>query len=320
MTFVIAVHTIPKPFAENTIGSIAFKAILFMCNGLFYMLSGCLNLDKVFESKEDYVSFYKNKIVTILLPFILGCIFVSLYTYEGEFSFSLIANDLIYDFLSNHTYIFLWFVYPLIGMLLSTPFLSKMLHSMSDWELKLLFGIGMGWQVASIYFANNLFGVFGFSGWFLSSWVFHFFIGYFIKRIVTPNNKYKFYIFSILGFFVTVLGKYFLKDAYTNPNDLAPAHILLTMGLFILITEEININNTFFKKIVHIISSHSFSVYLVHDYVKNHIVNPLNLSGSPWIAFSKNFILTLFLSVILAIVIDTILIRPLQKIIRNILK
>ena len=159
----------------------------------------------------------------------MGSIFVSLYTYEGDFSINLIVKDIILDFLSYHNTIFLWFIYPLVGMLLGTPFLSKMLHAMSDWELKILFGVGMAWQIISIYFALDIFGVFGFSGWFLSGWMFHFYIGYFIRRMVSPDNKHKFYIFSIIGFVITVFAKYFLQSSYVNSYDLAPAYILLTM-------------------------------------------------------------------------------------------
>ena len=64
---------------------------------------------------------------------------------------------------------------------------------------------------------------------------------------------------------------------------------------------------------------HSFTVYLLHDFVKKQIVNPLNLTGSPIIAYGMNFLLTLAISIILAIFVDTILIRPLQKSVRKIL-
>ena len=56
MTLVIAVHSNPKPFAETSLAGICFYTILYMCNGLFYMLSGNLNLRKEFSTKKDYIT------------------------------------------------------------------------------------------------------------------------------------------------------------------------------------------------------------------------------------------------------------------------
>ncbi len=89
---------------------------------------------------------------------------------------------------------------PPIGIILSTPFLSKALHTMNNWERKLLFFIGVLWQIFSIDFSVDLGTAFSFGSWILSSWMFHYFLGYFVSRIVTSENEKSFIYVPLQAF------------------------------------------------------------------------------------------------------------------------
>lgn len=313
MFLVIAVHSNPKPFSETSLTAYTFYTITYMCNGLFYMLSGALNLNKTFEEPEDYFIYYRNKVASILFPFLVGSMLLSIYKYEGEFRLIWMINSILRDFLSGHTGTYLWFMYPLIGMILSTPFLSKMLHSMKDWELHILFSLGMLWQIFSVYLSSDLGISFGYSGWLLSSWCFHYFLGFYIRRILTPKNKPRFYMFAIPGFVITVLCCYFFNDSYKTPYSLAPAHILLVMGTFVFLTNEITIKNTFAQKLLLTLSTHSFTVYILHHIVKKEVEKFLTGFSSPLWKYCLHFTLTFCFSFLLAFALNKLVFFPLQK-------
>lgn len=318
MTLVIAVHSNPKPFAETSLAGICFYTILYMCNGLFYMLSGNLNLRKEFSTKKDYITFYKNKCITLLLPFCLGSILQSIYNYEGDFRISWMIKTIIRNFFSDNSGTSLWFMYPLIGMILSTPFLSKMLHTMKDWEIKLLFSIGVIWQIFSIYLPTFLEISFAFNSWLLSSWMFHYFLGYFAQQIVTSYNKKKFYAWALMGFLITILSKYYLKDTFIYAYDLSLAHILLTLGIYIFVNNEISIQSSSFQKTIVGISTHSFTIYLIHNIVKKELNKILEKAIlMPVLRYFMHFTLTFCISLLLAVIINKLVLVPLQKFLRK---
>ena len=133
MLFVIAVHVNPKPFNSFPWFKDVFDYIIYTCNGMFFMLSGYFNLKKEYHSKEDYKQYYQKKTISILLPYVLMT-FV-LYGYEYYLSgraFRLRAyiEETINAFTSMNSQGHLWFMYSMIGLIMSAPFFGKMLHAM----------------------------------------------------------------------------------------------------------------------------------------------------------------------------------------------
>ena len=71
--FVIAVHTpLPGKLSNSFVVWYALSCLYMQCNGVFFMISGRFNLMKAFQSKEDYIRYYKSKFVTIFVPFCLA--------------------------------------------------------------------------------------------------------------------------------------------------------------------------------------------------------------------------------------------------------
>ena len=124
---VVALSIRPTEFDVHYYVRVIFNGFFLICNPLFFMLSGRLNLAKEFTKKEDYIHFYKKKFISILLPFFIISLilYIILYT-NSEFNFL----DFINRFMSNSIEPdgTLWFIYPFIGIMLLSPFYSKMLH------------------------------------------------------------------------------------------------------------------------------------------------------------------------------------------------
>ena len=134
---------------DNLFGSF-LPVILIAADGLFYMLSGYFNLQKEFKNSSDILKFYKNKIIYVLLPFVGFVLFWTIWDYVyvyREFNLPEILRIFYEAVMDTSADGHLWFMYPLFGLLLSTPFLSKMFHNMSDGELKILWRVAIGVNV-----------------------------------------------------------------------------------------------------------------------------------------------------------------------------
>lgn len=290
-----------------------FYVFLIQCNSIFFMLSGRLNLCKKFEDKKDYISYYINKFVTIIIPYgIVTCLLVLVEIIISEQPWNL--NAYIYQcyeaFFSTNAGSHLWFVCTLIGLLASTPFLSKMVSTLKDEELRILFVVGIIWNVIAIYLTADLGISFGISGWFLWGWIFVYFSGYFCDRIVCDKNVRIFYCLGIIGYIVTVFGMSFL-EIFKYPTDLSVGFILFTMSCYLFMQRHIKINNEKLKKtfcpVISYMAKYSFVAYMVHVVVLHSMESRFE-NSIPII------LLTFIISYLVSILISNLIIKPIQVI------
>lgn len=323
MLFVIAVHVNPKPFNAMPWFRDVFEYIIYTCNGMFFMLSGFFNMKKPFSTKEEYAIYYKKKFVTIFLPYVLMTFL--LYGYEfyqsgREFQLRLYIEETINQLTAGNSEQHLWFMYSLIGLLLSAPFLSKMLHAMSDWEVKLLFGISIGWNAVSIYLINDLGWNFHYGKWIMASWTIYFFLGYFHHRFVREENKKIWYLLGIAGFLVTVLWQYLLPFENHSDKDFAPAYTFFVMGMYTFLQYEGKRFWGFFRRILTFCAKHSFTVYLIHYLVLEMIGQRFYEGHSAKIGFLLTYAACFCCSMLAAAAYDLLLDKLIQRPLKNILK
>ena len=169
------------------------------------------------KNKNGYRTYYLKKMIYILFPYILVTCILSLWEMinnQYTITFLFFIKHTYSSFMTANANIHLWFMYPLLGMLLSAPFLAKMLNHMEDREIKLLFAIGIIWGVVSIYFTWDIGFGFSYLGWILSGWMMHFFAGYFCERIINEKNRKILYIVGAIGFVITVLGTWLIPERF----------------------------------------------------------------------------------------------------------
>lgn len=316
MLFVIAVHVNPKPFNSFPWFKDVFDYMIYTCNGMFFMLSGFFNMKNEFHSKEDYALYYKKKTISIFLPYVLMTFLLYGYDYYQSgrvFELRAYIEETINVFTSLNSEQHLWFMYSLIGLVLSAPFFSKMLHAMSDWEVKLLFWMSIGWNVVSIYLINDLGWNFHYGKWIMASWTIYFFLGYFHNRIINASNKKFWYIMGIIGFFVTVLWQYVLPIENHSDIDFAPAYTFFVIGLYTMLLYEVRIKWEPVKRGISFIAKHSFTVYMIHYVILEVIGDRFYRGSSAKIGFVLTYLLCFALSMAAAIVFDFLVEKLLQK-------
>lgn len=316
MFFVICIHTTPWPFSSSGLVTAVLTIVFFLCNSCFYMLSGQLNLNKQFEQEGDFGRYYKKKAISILFPYVFVTIMMRLINmiYDGSLtSAGVFFKKLYISFMDTNYSIHLWYMYPLMGMLLSVPFLSKMLHALKDKEVHLLFVIGMIWKIISTYLVMNFGVTFNYRGWILADWVFTFFAGYYCYRMVNEKNEKTFYILGILGLVLSIFAQWKFPAQSVNTSSMAPAYIFFVMAVYLFASRHIHIREGVFQKILSFIAKYSFLVYLLHWYVNAYITSRFIHFSYNTINFVVSVLVTFVITMILSLILDTLIIRPIQK-------
>lgn len=315
--FVICIHIeLPKSISENELLYCLITSFLFQCNGVFFMLSGKFNLRKTFGSKNDYISYYINKFISILVPYgIVSCILVLFEILLNKWECNL--NGYIYRcieaFFSTNANNHLWFLCNLIGMIVSAPFLAKMVTNMKDFELKILFIVGIVWSILAIYLTTDMGIMFSIRGWFLSEWLYIFFLGYFCDRVIDNTNIKFIYCFGIIGFIITIVGRLFLEN-FANATDVSAGFIVFTMSCYLFYERHIVIKNRMISKAVVYMGKYSFLAYMFHWIIIHSITKKYFLPSSGIVQYILCVIATFILSYFASISVSEVLVKPVQKI------
>lgn len=319
MVFVIGVH-LPFDFTENPWLVSAKGAIFLLGNAMFYMLSGKFNL-----TEKAYISipkFYKKKAVNILFPFFLWSLLIYFYNIRHSYqamSVGEIGKGFLDAVLVTNPSTHLWFMYPLVGFLISAPFLAKLLDALSEKEIWILVTVGLVWSLVQIILIYDItLGYSPFSGWFLDSWCFYFAMGACIDRLHDTIMKKKlFYIgIGLLCLLMTTLWKIYLPDRSAYIYDLSPVYMLASVGIYLLILCIPESNNSRIKKVISFIARHSFGVYAIHTIVIEQVKWKLYfLTGFK--GYIMKYIIVLGVSLSCSWLVDLIVIEPVKSLLNR---
>lgn len=320
MIFVIAVHTSPKPMARSALFTAAFSMVLLTCNSNFYMLSGELNLTKRVETAEDYRSYFLGKGISVLFPYVFVTCLLTLWNLlesGTDITVSLYFSKLYTDFMADNNKTHLWFMFPLTGMLLSAPFLSKMVNSMKEAELHVMFGIGILWGIISIYLSEDLGVGFAYSNWLWGGWSLTFFAGYYGSQVIKSDNKRKWYFLGLICFGINLLGSWLFPGHNKFSTDLAPAFLIFSMTGYAFLKNEIKIKSEPLKRLIFFLAKHSFTVYMIHYYMISSFTMRILKPVKPSVYFCLSVLITFAASLTAAVILDMYVINPIQNLLRR---
>lgn len=323
MIFVIGVH-LPLEFTDNIWIFTIKSAVFLTCNGMFYMLSGKFNLSKSFETEADYVVFYKKKFINIVFPFMVWTCLLFAYDYKSLLfcmSMKQIVNAFGETVFVTNPSTHIWFMYPLIGFLISAPFLSKLISSLTEKEIRILFSVGMIWELITVILINGIINVSNpFSGWFLENFMFCFVLGGIYKRIVNNGKKLKRYItIGLVALVLTILWVVLLPNRSSRAYDLSPAYALTTMGFFLFIENKANFSNLIISKIISFAARHSYGIYFIHQLVINWVEYHLRMFSGVR-GYLLKYIVVIGISLLCAVVVDLIFINPIKTLLSRLMK
>lgn len=313
MAFVVAVHSLVVVDASSPAIFLVYavcQATFFTANALFFMLSGKFNLRER-KTDEDLKGYYLKRFRGFLLPILILFLIRTLYNLFPNYETVLhVGKEYIKNSLGGFNSMEYWFVFTLFGFLLVAPFIAPMFSKMTGFAKKLFLGIGLSYNLLVLVTSNM--GIdFGW-GYLFSGFALAFCLGAFVEDLFTTRKARTWlYLCAAGGLAVTVLLAW--NGWMKTIHDTSPFYTVLAIGIYIFILSAAK--NAKPSKVVSFMAQHSFSVYLVHMMFLLPISRMMpQIDGAASLALYVATTAIVFgLSLLCAIVIDAILVKPAQK-------
>lgn len=248
------------------------SAILFFTSKiavpLFLMISGALLLPK----ERDYRHFVLKK-VSQTVAILCVCSFAFLLFFKpsalqfnalGQTLFSLIQKPVVIDF---------WYLYLMIGLYITSPFLSKMVRQFNQKDA-FVFTVVWGVFATILPFIGYLFP-FQVSNYvsvpLATGWVGYFILGYVLHQMVIPKSHLKWYglsFISALGFVIWATMQLSKGKTALNFDNIYFFPIAIMAISIFLLVKNLFSNNTKINvpKWVNLVSQTTFSTYLLQAF------------------------------------------------------
>ena len=322
---VITVHSFHYFGVEDDFMNTVLRVPLMACDGLFYMVSGYFNLEKQFNNSSDIKNYYKSRFINVLFPFLAFVLVWTVWDYlhvVGSFNLLEILDTFFKGILYKSAEGHMWFMYPLFGLLLSTPFLSKMLHSMDEKELKILWYIALCFNVISYYLCWNQGHDFAVLCWVMEGWIIYYFAGYYYRHVIAKESGIKWLLLAIVGYIFTIMGLNgvfpFFK-AFEGATNIQPMFTLFCVGCFMFWDKVVKIkNDSTVGRIISFLSINTYMIYLFHTRGIEYVVRKLSITEANLPSGLLVIVGTYFISLLLAFVANQCL-KPIQKLINRFL-
>ena len=326
MCFVIGIHTPMESLDLIPTFRSYYFVTLFVSDAGFFTLSGYFLLQKQFSTKEEYMRYYYSRFVSILLPVLLFHFVLDVLFHRFVFSIGPVAYLKSYalNLLSNDYNSYLWFLYVYIPLVIFAPFLSKLFNNLGKGELLLLVGLAIGWECIE-WFCNANGIAFYFGSHLIAYWTIYFILGHYLYRFQEELNKYKFIFFGIgiIALVITVL--HCTGEVVPGALIGKPFYMIFIFGFFVFMLHGIPIEKLpHSNAVLSFVAKHSFTVYLTHFEIIDHVKNYLNrfydlIHFTPAIGVHNviNLLANILLSILFAVILDELIIFRLQNLLRK---
>lgn len=314
MIFVVAVHALMVVDVSTFCGRLYYESAMvafISANALFFLMSGKFNI-RVRKSDSDIKLYYLRRFRGFLLPILVFFLVRTLYeTYP--FGGGLV--QLVKDYAKNALGVFghteYWFVFALFGFLVVAPFLGKMLDRLNSFECGVFIGIGFAYNTVVVV-ADNL-GIDFSWGYLFSGFALTFCMGAMVERLVRSRKQFIALIcVGLLSFVVDVVLR--MTGYSAGSLDISPLFTIYAVALYMTILRLARAAKPL--KVVSFMAKHSFGVYLTHMMVLYKISGYFYASGALG-SVTAHFCLTItafVLSLMVAVAVDLVAVRPLQYI------
>lgn len=280
MIFVIGVHVANTMRGAEGLVRVFyghFFPLLFSCgNGIFFMLSGKFALKVRCKTMKEYRAYYSKKLKNLILPIFVYMLLRSVYDAGGIFWTAEFWRQFFSNIFSDYIFSEYWFLYVLVGLILAAPFLAKIVERITKEEMMLFLLLGLGYNAMVTYFPYMGLKVdwrypFG-------EWMFYFFLGYCLEKIVEDRKGENITIFlGGMAFLLSIVLKY--RGIDNGIFDVAPTYTVMLVGMFFLLKRiypffaKIKLEKLFLWS-----GKYSMAVYMVHMTVLSRIREnaPLN--------------------------------------------
>lgn len=290
--------------------SIIYNSLVRWCVPLFLMVSGALLLGRKEESLTDFFTKRANRII---IPFLCWSVFYFAWRHF-YFGAELSIAKMFSQMLNNGTYYHLWYFTALIGIYLLVPifnvFVNHASRTLVGYLVLLWVMVYGGFRYYSFIVPNDIETFFP-----LTEFIGMFLMGYYFSKFEQPlKARIVIYLLGIIGGVGTILRTnsfafdqgVFSSYAFSYSS---PGVIAMSIALFVFIKYAItrwsnNKENFQTGKIIKLISTASFGIYLVHpvllDLLRPYFHEGLDIYIHPIIGIPLQTIILLVVSTIIS--------------------
>ena len=305
LLMVIGVHSLPGRYWVMVVG----QALLFACNGIFFLMSGHFNLKERKES--ELKGYYYKKFRNIFVPVCVYTCVMTIWNSKNTFLADPMpvlrscASKIVTSNIDSH----LWFAYTILGFLLVAPFFAHMVASMGKAERKWFLVLGMGYCTCVFVGANT---GHDFSWRYpIDLWLFLFlaaplFCDELDQHLSTP---------ALAGISVACCAAISLlcdRGWGNHIFDINPFYITECLCLYLLLLRV-------GKRIGHsraisFVAKYQFGIYIIHLFMLHRVYDKMpDTSFLPWFLEWPLYVLaTLALSLVGVLAIDYLVVKPVQ--------
>lgn len=294
---------------------------------IFTVLSGTLILSDT--RKESIELFYYKRFVKIVIPFFLISLFYAiwvknnyhvwyLFTWSNWWRIIKLIPSAIVDTLETYQSVHLWYGYYIIGIYLVAPFIKVMVQHMDEqYQKRFVFLVII---MQGIYEFLPVFGVnFGVTYFIFSSGIIYFILGYILVQEWVRKYDRWIILCGVISYIISaVVYVFFPLYSTEGVYDSSPFMIFQTCAVFVFfISKGAKIcGSDILNRIAANVSVHTFTIYLVHEYVRAKVTGwkiweKISLKES--VRFLCIIILTFLISYIVAMILDYVVFRNIQK-------
>ena len=305
LLMVIGVHSLPGEYWVIVAG----QALLFACNGIFFLMSGHFNLRERKES--DLPGYYYKKLRNIFVPVVVYTCVTTVWNSKNQLLDDplKIARSCFDKIVTSNIDTHLWFVYTVLGFLLVAPFLAHMVTHMGNAERTWFFALGIGY-CSLVFLGANTGHSFSWR-YPIDLWLFLFLCAPLVcdeldRRCSTP---------VLLLVSLACCGTLSLlcdRGWGTHIFDINPFYIIECLCLYLLFLRMGKAVGH--SKVISFVAKRQFGIYIIHLFMLHRVYDKMpDTSMLPWFVSWPLYILAaLALSLVGVLIIDTVVLHPVQ--------
>lgn len=342
MCLVIGVHVINNymPVKMTLAGSAEVtRSVLFalfmVCNPLFIMVSGRFNL--TFDAAQGtgrprpnglapYARYYYKRFISLIVPYLLyagGMGFVA-YLVIDHRSVGGAVSGTLFDLFSGYDDSVYWFVFMLAGFVLATPFLAAMMRTIGRSGAWLLVGLA-----AAVAAAEHICDLAGYPLTFLQSFpwrglLIYYLLG-FVLEYYPPSARIRHGVYALAPFALawTVATPYlFAGQQMQVGRTVTVAFAMVVMATFLFFRYDVHITSARVRKAIIWLAGYSYTIYLVHSPLSKVLIGPRIPAPTDGWSYAGISVLmfgaTLLAALLFAVIADTVVLKPVQRLLRKV--
>ena len=349
MCLVIGVHVINNYMpvkmtlagSAETVRSVLF-ALFMVCNPLFIMVSGRFNLtcdaaqgagrndacgpDRGVRPRPNglapYARYYYKRFVSLIVPYLLyagGMGFVA-YLVIDHRSVGGAVSGTLFDLFSGYDDSVYWFVFMLAGFVLATPFLAAMVRAIGRSGAWLLIGLAAAEQICNLA---------GYPLTFLQSFPWRGLLVYYLLGFVLeyypPSTRMRYGLYALAPFALawTVATPYlFAGQQIQVGRTLTVSFAVVVAAVFLFFRYDVHPASARLRRAITWLAGYSYTIYLVHSPLSKVLIGPripAPTDGWSYAGISVlMFAATLLAALLFAVIADTVVLKPVQRLLRNV--